>query len=253
MISPPAIHARTTRGFTLIELLVVIAIIAILAALLLPALSTAKAKAKAVGCTNNMRQLSLAWRMYADDNNGTLVPNLPQPGNGTSWVTWSNGTNQNQATGISQGRLFPYVLNTTVYGCPGDPPQTNGTARLSHSMNGWMGSRTMNLNGESYNGESYRTFVREAEIANAGGASRFWVMADEDISTLDDGWFQVTMDDSKPFSSFPGIQHQRGGAMTFADGHTQIFRLHDPSSVPGKQISPTNPDWILLKQMTTDF
>src|SRR5262245_20832853 len=91
---------RSTRGFTLIELLVVIAIIAILAALLLPVLNAGKAKAKATGCLSNMHQLALAWRMYADDNNGTLVPNQPQPGNGSSWVTWSAGTNQTQAAGI---------------------------------------------------------------------------------------------------------------------------------------------------------
>jgi len=231
----------------LIELLVVIAIIAILAALLAPALTAAKAKAKAAGCIGNMRQLALAWRMYADDNNGTLVMNAPQPGNGKSWVTWSNGTNQNQATGIRNGVMYQYVATASVYACPSDPPPTNGPSRLSCSMNGWMGSRTMN----TPSGQPYRTFVREAEIANLG-ASQFWVISDEDTATLNDGWFQVTMDDGNPFSSFPGIQHQRGAGMNFADGHAQIFRLHDPSSIPGKPTSPTNPDWLLFKQMTTD-
>ncbi|HEV2695085.1 MAG TPA: prepilin-type N-terminal cleavage/methylation domain-containing protein [Verrucomicrobiae bacterium] len=237
---------RPVRGFTLIELLVVIAIIAILTALLMPALAAAKARAKAIGCTGNMHQLALAWRMYADDNNGTLVMNAPQPGNGSSWVTWSSGTNATQATGIRQGSLFAYVANPAAYACPGDPPPTNGPSRLSCSMNGWMGSRTMSLTEQSY-----RTFVREAEIANLG-ASQFWVISDEDTSTLNDGFFKVTMDDSQPFTSFPGIQHQHGSGMNFADGHALIFKLRDPGSVPGRTISSTNPDWLLFKQMTTD-
>ena len=240
---------RPMRGFTLIELLVVIAIIAILAALLLPVLNAGKVRAKAAGCISNMHQLALGWRMYADDNNGTLVMNLPQPGNGKSWVTWSasTGTNQNQAAGIRNGSMFSYTVNPTVYACPGDPPSTNGPSRLSCSMNGWMGSRAMSQAG----GTAYRTFVREAEIANIG-ASQFWVIGDEDTSTLDDGFFKVTMDDAQPFISFPGIQHKRGSGMNFADGHAQIFKLHDPASVPGKPISQNNPDWLLFKQMTTD-
>src|SRR5450756_1690586 len=128
---PATIRPRPTRGYTLIELLVVIAIIAILAALLLPALSTAKARAKATGCLSNMRQLALGWRMYADDYNGTLTPNLPQPSNTTSWVTWSRANpGTNQAAGIRQGRLFPYVLNPAVYECPADAFSTNGSPLL---------------------------------------------------------------------------------------------------------------------------
>ena len=83
------------------------------------------------------------------------------------------------------------------------------------------------------------------------GASQFWVISDEDTSTLDDGFFKVTMDDGQPFVSFPGIQHRRGSGMSFADGHADIFKLHDPSSQPGKPTSTTNPDWILFKQITT--
>jgi prepilin-type processing-associated H-X9-DG protein len=121
-------------------------------------------------------------------------------------------------------------------------------------MNGWMGSRTMNQYpyATTANGSAYRTFVREAELTVISATSRLWVLADEDPSTLNDGWFLVTMNDAQPFASFPGIRHQRGGGMNFADGHTEIFKLHDAASVPGKQVSPTNPDWLVLKQMTTE-
>ena len=246
---------RRMNGFTLIELLVVIAIIAILAALLLPALTAAKAKARSAGCISNLRQLSLGWKMYADDNNGTLAVNLPQPSTEQSWVAgfFSPATPATNQTILSQGKLFSYVLNPAVYRCPADETQVRGTPSvLSYSMNGWMGSRTMSQNNYAVNGSAYRTFVREAELSAISATSRLWVFADEDPSTLNDGWSLVTMNDQQPFASFPGIRHQRGGGMNFADGHTQIFKLRDPASVPGKQISYTNPDWLLFKQMTTE-
>jgi prepilin-type processing-associated H-X9-DG protein len=120
-------------------------------------------------------------------------------------------------------------------------------------MNGWMGSRTMTQSPYAASTSSaYRTFVRESEIAANGATSRLWVISDEEFSTLNDGWFLVTMDDARPFASFPGLRHQRGGGLNFADGHAQIFKLRDPTTVLGKQISLTNPDWLLWKQMTTE-
>jgi prepilin-type N-terminal cleavage/methylation domain-containing protein/prepilin-type processing-associated H-X9-DG protein len=241
--------ASGRHGFTLIELLVVIAIIAILAALLLPALSTASAKAQSAACISNLRQFALGWRMYADDNNGALVVNLPQPSAEPAWVSGemnvaSQATNQ---TSIRRGLLFPHVNNPAVYRCPADTTQTGGLPHvLSYAMNSWMGSRTM-----AATGNGYRTFVRDAELAATGATSRLWVLTDEDPSTLNDGWFLVTMNDAQPFASFPGLRHRRGCGMNFADGHAEIFKLHDPASVPGRQISPNNPDWLQLKQITT--
>ena len=249
-----SIRARKTHAFTLIELLVVIAIIAILAAMLMPALTPAKAKAKSAGCLNNSRQLVLGWTLYADDNNGQLVANQPQPSNETSWVSGAF-TPEFPATNdaiIRQGKLHAYVPNPAAFHCPADTAQTGGVLGvLSYSMNGWMGGRTMNQSGTAA-GSTYRTFVRESEIAAIAAASRLWVFSDEDASTLNDGWFLVTMDDHQPFASFPGIRHQRGGGITFADGHAQIFKLHDPASVPGVPVRPDNPDWLLFKQMTTE-
>ena len=248
---------RRAPGFTLIELLVVIAIIAILAALLLPALTAAKGKAKATGCISNLRQLALGWRMYADENNGTLAVNLPYSGAANrSWVNADFTTNSAAATNqanITQGLIYPSVQNVKVYHCPADETQVRGAPTiLSYSMNGWMGSRTMSQSPYASVNAAFRTFVREAEISAISAASRLWVLGDEDASTLNDGWSLVTMDDQKPFASFPGVRHAHGGGMNFADGHTQIFKLRDPASSPGKQISANNSDWLLFKQMTTE-
>jgi len=240
-------------AFTLVELLVVMAIIAILAALLMPALSGVKAKGRQTSCLNNFHQLGLALQMYAADNGGELVRNLPAILGGTDWVL-GNMQISDQSTnpaGLRLGLLFAYAGQPDVYRCPSDPAETGGQPHVrSYSMNGWVGSRYM----ETYPGQKgYRTFLRENELATAG-PSRIWVLIDEHEMSIDDGWFLVTMDDSRPFASFPATRHQRGYVWSFADGHGEKMPLRDPATpmAPGKKpISRLNSDWIRLKQATT--
>lgn len=244
-------RTRSGGAFTLIEVLVVIAIVAILAALLLPALSSAKAKARQTGCLNHLRQLSFAWQMYSGDNHGVLVENLPFRSNTNSWVVGElkSQLQHTNTNAIRQGRLFPYVNQPGVYRCPADSAQVAGTpAVLSYAMNGWMGGRTMET---QYQERGHRTFVRESEIAAARAPAGLWVMLDEDNATLDDGWFLVTMNNSRPFASAPAPRHQRSFGLNFTDGHALILKLHGAIARAGSTTSSSEADWLRLKEMTT--
>lgn len=240
------------KAFTLIELLLVIGIIAILAALLMPALATTEAKGKRTACLNNLKQCALSFQMYSADNDGKLAQNYPlKQADSNSWVLGdmkvvSDSTN---LTLIRQGKLFPYASQVALYRCPADPSRTGDMPRVrSYSMNGWIGSRYM----ETYPGSSgFRTFVRDSELS-AAGPSALWVIVDEHEASIDDGWFLVTMDDRQPFVSFPATRHERSYGLTFGDGHAEFYKLLDPKTqLPANETSRDNSDWQRLKQVTT--
>lgn len=236
------------HAFTLIELLVVIAIIAILAVLLLPALSAAKARAKQIACVNNLRQLALGCQMYAADYQGKLVINEPN----LLTNCWGGGNMATSFTAtntapLRTSLLLPYVRSISLFRCPMD----STPAVRSYSMNGWMGTRYMG-NSE----KNFRTFLRESETAVAGAAA-FWMIADEYEGTIDDSCFVVTMDDSQPFASFPGVRHWRNYVLSFVDGHVESWKFHGSMpSIKGGQPQGgnsirTDVDWLRLKQATT--
>ena len=239
-------------AFTLIELLLVVAIIAILAGLLLPALSLAKSKGQRTACLSNLRQSALSVQLYHADNDGKLVPNHPLAlGTNLCWVPGDMRSpleSTNQAL-IRQGRLFPYANQVGLYRCPADLSRSSGEPRTrSYAMNSWVGSRYM----ESLpRANGYRTFVRDNELAVAGPAT-IWVLADEHEVSIDDAWFLVTMDDSRPFASCPATRHDHGYGLNFADGHAEMYKLRDsPTAGTETQVSPKNLDWQRLKQVTT--
>jgi prepilin-type processing-associated H-X9-DG protein len=236
----------------LVELLLVVGVIAILAALLMPALAAAQAKGKRSACLDNLKQSALSFQMYTADNDGKLAQNYPLgPAGSNSWVLGDmkvSGDSTNK-TLIRRGKFFPYASQVTLYRCPADPSRTGDAPRVrSYSMNGWMGSRYM----ESYpRTNGFRTFVRDSEVAAAGPAT-LWVIADEHESTIDDAWFLVTMDDSQPFASMPATRHGGSYGLNFADGHAEFYKLQESASRTTEgQVSASNPDWQRLKQVTT--
>jgi prepilin-type N-terminal cleavage/methylation domain-containing protein len=277
-------HAETVpchdSGFTLIELLVVIAIIAILAALLLPALSRAKQTAQRTACFNNFKQLITAWTMYNGDHAGKLpscalhappnytdinlnawtlglsrAPNSPFFGEVDSGVL--DATNRNA---VSRGTLFPFTGSSFgVYRCPTDRRELGGIPYVrSYSMNTWMnGMPLANINNDP--DLTHRVFTTDTSIPLP---SQLFVLIDEDEGTINDGMFVVFMNSGEELVDVPALRrHRFAYPLAFADGHAEIFRLTDGDTKSWSVGDPrpseidsdgnTNSDLVRLRNAST--
>jgi prepilin-type N-terminal cleavage/methylation domain-containing protein/prepilin-type processing-associated H-X9-DG protein len=259
---PMKARSQLLRGFTLIELLVVIAIIAILAALLLPALSRAKTKAKGMQCMNNNRQLMLAWRMYVDDSKDRL-PNskggLYQWMSGQLDYNTGNASNWDPSADIMQSPLWPYTgKNAAIFRCPADPSKvmvrgvTYPRVR-SMSMDNWVGGRgdangnpaAMNWSNTTMGntpGEC-RVYYKVSDFIQPGPAGTF-VFVDERSDSVNDGFFVVQMEgyptSTTTLCDLPAQYHSGGAGFSFVDGHAQIKVWKTPLL-----LAPDDPDVIL--------
>ena len=243
---------RRTRGFTLIELLVVIAIIAILAAMLLPALNKAKEKAEGIRCINNLKQQQLAFNLYSTDGNGRLVqsasaftPDLK--GWVTGWLDWLYGTpvgaNTN-TTYLTDGALGPYNARSLgVYKCPADKiPSRIGPRVRSISMNGFIGGLTeYTVYGYT---NKYRVYLKETDLVQPGPAMT-WVFLDEHPDSINDGLFGMNMPSPNnwpkyvPWDDVPASYHNGACGFSFADGHAEVHKWLDLQSKPPiRQVAP---------------
>jgi prepilin-type N-terminal cleavage/methylation domain-containing protein/prepilin-type processing-associated H-X9-DG protein len=252
---PPASCKTGATGFTLIELLTVIAIIAVLAALVLPALSRARERARAIICLNNTRQLGLAWQMYAGDNDERLPYNLGMAGSsfrtGLNWVnnvmTWdlsSDNTNLATLTGASLGRFVSG--NTSVYRCPSDAALSSvqraagWTARVrSYSMNAMVGDAgDFTANGFNVNNPGYTQFFKTTQIPQP---TDIFVFLDEHPDSIDDGYFLDKSPEngggsggsyhSAQWTDLPASYHNGATAFSFADGHSSLHRWLQPNTI----------------------
>jgi prepilin-type N-terminal cleavage/methylation domain-containing protein/prepilin-type processing-associated H-X9-DG protein len=216
---------RRQGGFTLIELLVVIAIIAILAAMLLPALSRAKARASAASCLNNLKQLEIAEHMYADDNLDTFVNNDTAGGTGTDAGpdAWIQGNVQSYTTlppynnWISSGVLWSYNKALGIYKCPASHAVVNNTVPHNRSY-----SISVQLNCKSGKTDAY-TFVAK-KVSEIRKPSSTFVFGEENQISIDNGTMGVFSLATAQFWNPPSGRHTDGATFSFVDGHAEIWK-----------------------------
>ena len=246
-------HRRHFGAFTLIELLVVIAIIAILAAMLLPALAQAKKKAQAIGCINNLKELSVAAHVYAGDFQDAIPPNTGGslisndgwvPGGTTDYNVTSLPGATNVAN-VTAGLLWPYNKSLGIYQCPGDKDLLAGakTPRVrNYSLNGMMGANE-GFGADVHPGIKENTKL--ASVHNPGPANASFFIdeqssagIEDNQTSIDDGFYAVDSGGPGSASSYSSAiwrnvvssRHGNYGQMSFADAHAEHLKWREPDT-----------------------
>ncbi|HEY5910389.1 MAG TPA: prepilin-type N-terminal cleavage/methylation domain-containing protein [Verrucomicrobiae bacterium] len=245
------------RGFTLIELLVVIAIIAILAAMLLPALARARQKTQGIYCMNDTHQLALATHMYASDNGDFFPPNRDGGNVGKAagdaawvggWLDFSASTDNTNIAFLINKDLYPYaaylgtyVKNPTAWKCPADRSQV--------MMGGLRMNRVRSISMQNYIGPMSRLWTGSSKwkmnpkMSSVKLPTMTFIFLDEREDSINDGWFATDPDTLFQIVDYPASYHGNAAGFAFVDGHSEIHRWRNAKIMPNLaqgQLLPLN-------------
>ncbi len=269
---------RSRQGFTLVELLVVIAVIAILAALLLPTLSHAKAQAQTVKCLSNLHQVAVSWASYNGDSQGRFPASAEGSSLDSDYPVWCYGfegytgsvsppdppdcdTNTDYIKNPNYSSIGPYLKSPFCLRCPADQSCDHagqqGSPRLrSYSMNEAVGCNWLGLAGGRGGQQglwlpytSFRLYLKEADVVLPSPAKLF-VMVDENADTINDDGLAVNMPTATQtrWVDMPSKRHDNSCVFSFADSHVEIHRWLQPQNVAAELDGPrsANPDVVRL-------